>query len=145
MKRGHPRLRRTEPPMPKRLLLALAAVAVMIAAACHSNTNTTPTPSYSPISPSPNPSATRAKVEVTVGGTPVAKVPVEISTPTNPQSPRPGHPFLIKPTNEDGMVRFTDLKPSKTYCWLAKISPSFRSSECAGWAVWQTSIIMLGN
>lgn len=131
--------------MPKRLLLALAVVAVIVSAACHSNSSTTPTPSYSPISPSPNPSVTRAKVEVTVAGTPTAQVPVEISTPANPNSPRPGHPFLTKDTDKKGEVRFSHLKPSKTYCWLANISPSFKSSECAGWEVWQTSVIMLGN
>ncbi|HMF29231.1 MAG TPA: hypothetical protein VKE42_10695 [Candidatus Cybelea sp.] len=131
--------------MPKRLLLALAAIAVVISAACHSSTSTTPTPSYSPISPSPNPSIRKATVEVTVAGTPVPQVPVEISTPRNPGSPRPGHPFLTETTGKKGLVHFHDLKPSKTYCWLARISPSFRSSECADWAVWQTSIIMLGN
>jgi hypothetical protein len=131
--------------MPKRLLLALGAIAIIVSAACHSNTSTTPTPSYSPISPSPNPSITKAKVEVTVLGTPAAHVPVEISTPANPQSPRPGHPFLTKDTNGKGMVKFAHLKPSKTYCWLATISSGFRSSECAGWEVWQTSIITLGT
>lgn len=131
--------------MPKRLLLALAVVAVVVSAACHSSSSTTPIPSGSPVSPSPNPSVTRAKVEVTVAGTPAPQVPVEISTPRNPNSPRPGSPFLTKPTDKKGEVRFSHLKPSKTYCWLAKISPSFKSSECAGWEVWQTSVIMLGN
>lgn len=145
MKRGRPRQRRTDPPMPKRLLLAVAAVALFISAACHSNTSTTPTPSYSPISPSPNPSIKKATVEVTVAGTPVAQVPVEISTPKNPGSPRPGHAFETLDTGKKGLVHFKGLKPSKTYCWLAIIAPSFKSSECAGWAVWQTSTIMLGN
>jgi hypothetical protein len=131
--------------MPKRLLLALAAIAVVVSAACHSSTSTTPTPSFSPTSPSPNPSVTRAKVEVTVAGTPVPDVPVQISTPSNPQSPRPGHPFKTKVTDKKGEVRFSHLKPSKTYCWLAIIATSFKASECASWAVWQTSTIMLGN
>jgi hypothetical protein len=131
--------------MPKRLLLAVAVIALVISAACHSSSSTTPTPSFSPGSPSPNPSVTKALVEVTVLGTPTAKVPVEISTPRDPNSPRPGHPFLTKTTGIKGLARFNHLKPSKTYCWLAIISPSFRSSECAGWAVWQTGTIMLGN
>jgi hypothetical protein len=131
--------------MPKRLLLALGVIAVVLSAACHSSTSTTPTPSYSPISPSPDPSIKKAKVEVTVAGTPANDIPVEISTPRNPQSPRPGQPFATHYTGKKGLVVFKQLKPSKTYCWLAKISPSFRSSECAGWAVWQTSTIMLGN
>ncbi len=29
-------------------------------------------------------------------------------------------------------VHFHNLKPSKTYCWVAFIRPSFKSSECAG-------------
>jgi hypothetical protein len=127
------------------LLLAVAVIAVVVSAACNSGSSSSPTPSYSPISPSPNPSITKAKVEVTVFGTPTAHIPVQISTPANPQSPRPGKPFLEKDTNKDGIVKFAHLKPSKTYCWLAIISPSFRSSECAGWEVWQTSTIMLGN
>ena len=131
--------------MPKRLLLALAVTAVIVSAACHSSSGTSPTPSVSPGSPSPNPKITRATVEVTVAGPPTAQIPVEISTPANPQSPRPGNPFLTKPTGKKGLVRFSHLKPSKTYCWLAIISPSFKSSECAGWAVWQNGTIILGN
>lgn len=130
--------------MPKRLLLALAAIAVIVSAACHS-ASTTPTPSFSPSSPSPNPSITKAKIEVTVAGTPTAHIPVEISTPADPQSPRPGNPFQTKMTGPKGFATFKDLKPSKTYCWLAIIAPSFKSSECAGWAVWQTGTIILGN
>jgi hypothetical protein len=134
---------RSQPPMPRRLVLALAVISFVIAA-CHGG-STTPTPSSTPASPSPNPSITTAKLEVTIAGTPAPKIPVEISTPANPTSPRPGTPFLTQNTNYKGKTAFHDLKPSKTYCWVALISPSFRSSECAGWAVWQTSIIILGN
>jgi hypothetical protein len=82
---------------------------------------------------------------VTVAGTPAAHIPVEESTPRNPGSPRPGTPFETKNTGLRGFARFTGLKPSKTYCWVAIISPSFKSSECAGWAVWQSSTIVLGT
>jgi hypothetical protein len=139
----HARERRSEPLMPKRLVLALAVISLAIAA-CNGG-STSPSPSVSPGSPSPNPSITTAKLEVTIAGTPAPKIPVEISTPANPTSPRPGTPFLTQNTNYKGKTAFHDLKPSKTYCWVALIAPSFRSSECAGWAVWQTSIIILGN
>lgn len=129
--------------MPKRLLLALGVAALMVAA-CHSS-STTPTPSGSPLSPSPNPSITKATVLVTVAGTPVPRIPVEISTPRSTSSPRPGKPFLTKKTGKKGYARFTGLKPSQTYCWVALISPSFRASECAGWAIWQTGTIDLGT
>jgi hypothetical protein len=129
--------------MPKRLLLVLAIAALAIAA-CHSG-STTPTPSASPASPSPNPSITKATILVTISGTPAPKIPVEESTPRNPQSPRPGKPFFTKNTGKKGYARFIGLKPAKTYCWVAIISPSFKSSECAGWAIWQTSTIILGT
>ncbi len=129
--------------MPKRLLLGLA-VAALVIAACHGS-STTPTPSSSPLSPSPNPSITKATVQVTVAGTPAPRIPVEESTPKNPESPRPGTPFDTKNTGKKGYARFSGLKPSKTYCWVAIISPSFKSSECAGWPIWQTSTITLGN
>jgi hypothetical protein len=143
MKRVRGGKRRSEPPMPKRLLLVLAVSALAIAA-CHGS-STTPTPSASPASPSPNPSITMATVLVTIQGTPHARIPVEESTPTNPTSPRPGTPFITKLTGRKGYARFTDLKPSGTYCWVAVFSPRFKSSECAGWAVWQTSTITLGT
>lgn len=130
--------------MPKRLLLALAVAALAIAA-CHSYNSVSPTPSSSPASPSPNPSITKATILVTVKGTPAPHVPVEESTPKNPASPRPGKPYETIYTGRQGFARFKGLKPSKTYCWVAIISPSFRSSECAGWAVWQTSTITLGT
>jgi hypothetical protein len=129
--------------MPKRLLLVLAVAAFAIAA-CHSS-SVSPTPTPSPASPSPNPSITEATVLVTVLGTPKAGVPVSISTPKNTASPRPGTPFDTVNTGRKGYSRFTHLKPSQTYCWVAVIGPSFNSSECAGWAVWQTGDINLGT
>ncbi len=102
-------------------------------------------PSSSPVSPSPNPSITKALVQVTIGGTPAAKIPVEESTPKNPASPRPGAPFDTVITGKKGYAHFHDLKPSKTYCWVAVISHSIQSSECAGWAIWQNSTIFLGT
>jgi hypothetical protein len=129
--------------MPKRLLLVLAVAAIAIAA-CHGG-STTPSPSSSPASPSPNPSITKAIVEVTISGTPQPRIPVEESTPKNPESPRPGKPFQTEITGKKGLAHFNHLKPSGTYCWVAIISPSFHSSECAGWAVWQTTTITLGT
>ncbi len=130
--------------MPKRLLLVLAVAALAIAA-CHNNSSTSPIPSGSPLSPSPNPSITNAKVLVTIAGTPAPKIPVEESTPRSTSSPRPGKPFDTRNTNKKGLAHFSDLKPNKVYCWVADISPSFKSSECAGWEVWQTSTITLGT
>jgi hypothetical protein len=130
--------------MPKRLLVALAVAALLIAA-CHSSSSVTPTPSSSPASPSPNPSITKATILVTIVGTPAPKIPVEESTPRNPASPRPGTPFETLFTGHRGLAHFKGLKPSKTYCWVAIISPSFKSSECAGWSVWQTSTVTLGT
>ncbi|MBV8066521.1 MAG: hypothetical protein JO113_00990 [Candidatus Eremiobacteraeota bacterium] len=130
--------------MPKRLLFVLAAVAIAVAA-CKSGSSSTPLPSGSPVSPSPNPSISQALVSVTVGGTHEPRIPVEISTPKNPSSPRPGKPFQVKKTGKKGGTTFRDLKPDGTYCWVALISPRFKSSECASWAIWQTSTIMLGN
>lgn len=130
--------------MPKSLLLALAVTALAIAA-CGGGGSSSPSPSVSPGSPVPNPSITTAKVVVSVDGSPAAKVPVQISTPKNTASPRPGTPFETKDTGRKGLVRFKDLKPSKTYCWVATINPSFTSSACAGWEVWQSSEIDLGT
>jgi hypothetical protein len=129
--------------MPKRLLLALGIAAFAIAA-CHSG-STTPTPSGSPLSPSPNPSIKKATIMVTLAGTPVPRIPVEQSTPRNVNSPRPGTPTESVNTGKKGLAHFHNLKPDGTYCWVAKITPSFRASECASWAIWQTSIISLGT
>lgn len=135
--------RRSEPPMPKRLLLALGIAAFAIAA-CHSSSST-PNTSFTPLSPSPNPSIKKAIILVTIAGTPAPRIPVEQSTPRNPTSPRPGKPDDTKNTDKKGMVKFTGLKPTATYCWVAVISPSFKSSQCASWPVWQTSTISLGT
>jgi hypothetical protein len=129
--------------MPKRLLIALAATAIIIAA-CKSG-STTPTPSGSPASPVPNPSISEATILVTIGGTPQPRIPVDESTPRSTSSPRPGKPFFTKKSGKKGYARFGHLKPSKTYCWVARISPSFKASECAGWPIWQTSTINLGT
>jgi len=141
--RGRAATRRTGRHMPRRLLIVLAVAALAIAA-CHSS-SVSPTPTPLPASPSPNPSITKAVVLVTVQGTPAPHVPVDISTPKNTASPRPGTPFETVKTGLQGLSRFNHLKPSQTYCWVAIISPSFRSSECAGWAVWQTGDILLGT
>ncbi|MBV8529810.1 MAG: hypothetical protein JO104_00715 [Candidatus Eremiobacteraeota bacterium] len=128
--------------MPKRLLLVLAVAALAIAA-CH-NSSVTPTPSSSPASPVPNPSITKANILVTINGTPQPHVPVSASTPKNTASPRPGTPFKTTGTNQNGIAHFYNLKPSKTYCWVAVIGP-IKFSECAGWAVWQSGTIDLGT
>lgn len=129
--------------MPKRLLLLLAAVGFAVAA-CKSG-STTPTPISSPASPTPNPKDTKAVVQVTIGGTPAPMIPVEASTPRNPASPRPGHPFETINTGKKGLAHFNHLHYKKTYCWVAIISPSIKSSECADSATWQNSTIFLGT
>lgn len=129
--------------MPKRLLIFLALVSLAIAA-CHSG-STTPSASSTPYSPSPNPSITKATVEVTIHGTPQPNIPVNESTPANPGSPRPGKTFETLYTGKKGKAVFKDLKPSKTYCWVAIVETSQAYSECAGWAVWQSGIILLGT
>jgi hypothetical protein len=136
--------RRSEPPMPKRLLLALAVAAVAVAVtACHSSP--TPTPTIVPSSPTPNPTITMAAVQVTVLGTPQPRIPVEISTPRSTASPRPGTPFFTKNTGKKGFARFGKLKPPQTYCFVAIINPSFHALTCADWQVWQAGTITLGT
>lgn len=132
--------RRSDLPMPKRLLLALAMAALAISA-CHSSPS--PTPSFTPSSPTPNPKITKATVNVTVNGTPVPRIPVEISTPRSTASPRPGKPFFTKDTGKKGNATFTGLKPSQTYCWLAIVSTRIQLSECADWEIWQAGKIDL--
>jgi|HubBroStandDraft_6_1064221.scaffolds.fasta_scaffold00008_169 hypothetical protein len=130
--------------MPKRLMILLAVAAFAIAA-CHSNGSMSPTPSSSPGSPHPNPSITKATVLVTILGTPAPKIPVEESTPRNTASPRPGTPFDTEITGMKGLAHFKNLKPSKTYCWVAILAPGQKSSECASWETWQTGNITLGT
>lgn len=143
MKRMPAPARRTEPPMPRRLLLALA-VAALAVAACHGGSPST-TPTFTPSSPTPNPMITKATIEVTIDGTPAPRIPVQISTPRSTASPRPGKPFFTQNTGKKGLAHFHGLKPSKTYCWVALISPSFHASECAEWEIWQSGTITLGT
>jgi hypothetical protein len=124
------------------IVLCVAALAV---AACHSSSSVTPTPSYSPGSGSPNPKIKEAHILVTINGSPKPKIPVMESTPRSTSSPRPGKTFETLYTNAKGKATFTGLKPSKTYCWVAELGSGLTSSQCAGWAVWQTSIIILGT
>jgi len=131
--------------MPKRFLIVLAAVALGIAACSSSSNSTSPSPSYSPGSPAPNPSIKKATVLVTVDGTPQPRIPVEASTPESTSSPRPGKPFITINTGKKGLAHFHNLKPNKIYCWVAIIAPSFKTSECAGWGVWQNETINLGT
>jgi len=137
-------MRRSDPLMPKPLLIFLACASLAIAS-CHSNSSVTPTPSGSPGSPAPNPSIKSAHLEVTILGTPAAAIPVEESTPANKLSPRPGTPFDTETTGKKGKVTFHHLKPSKTYCWVAVIAKSQEFSACANWEIWQTSVITLGT
>jgi hypothetical protein len=130
--------------MPKRLMIVLSVVALAIAA-CHSSGSTTPIASSTPSSPSPNPSVTFTHVLVTINGSPKPRIPVLESTPASTSSPRPGKAFETLLTNKNGKAKFTDLKPAKTYCWVAELGPGQTSSQCAGWEVWQTSIINLGT
>ena len=122
--------------MPKRLMIALCVAALV--AACHNSNSTTPTPSFTPASSAPNPKITYAHVLVTIDGSPKPHIPVEESTPKSTSSPRPGTPFETLATNHNGKIKFTGLKPAKTYCWVALL-PKGKSFECAPWEVWQTS------
>lgn len=125
------------------IVLCVAALAV---AACHSGgSSTTPTPSFSPGSPSPNPKIKAAHILVTINGSPQPKIPVLESTPKSTASPRPGKAFETLYTDKKGRAKFTNLKPAKTYCWVAHLGSGLKSSECAGWEIWQTSIIELGT
>lgn len=135
--------RRSEPLMPKRLLLALAVAALAIAACNNGAPSTSAT--YTPASPTPDPKITKAKVNVTINGTPLPKIPVEISTPKSTASPRAGKPFFTKTTGKKGNATFTGLKPSQTYCWVAVIGSNYRASECADWQIWQAGTIDLPN
>jgi hypothetical protein len=129
--------------MPKRFMLGLALIALGIVA-CHGS-STTPSATASPASPSPNPSITKALILVTIKGTPKPNIPVEESTPADPGSPRPGQTIETILTGKKGMATFRHLAPSKTYCWVAVFGKGLESSECAGWAVWQTGTIELGT
>lgn len=131
--------------MPQRLLFILIVTALSVAA-CHGG-STTPTPSSTPYTPKPNPKITKATVEVTINQKPHRNIPVAMSTPSNKESPRPGKTIETLITGKKGLVHFTKLKPGATYCWVATLytNPKLESSECAGWAVWQTGDIVLGT
>ncbi len=130
--------------MPKRLMIFLAFTALAIAA-CHGSSSVTPSPSSSPASPNPNPSIKDVVVQVTVDGSPKPKVPVDESTPKSATSPRPGKTIETRYTNRKGTTHFYDLKPSATYCWVARLGHGVEFSQCAGWEIWQTSTITLGT
>jgi len=132
--------------MPKRasILLAAVALASVFAACGGGSSGVTPTPSPFP-SLTPNPKDHTAKVDVTVLGSPVPKVAVEISTPRSSASPRPGKPFDTQTTNKNGKAVFKELNPSKMYCWVAQISASQSSSTCAPFYIWQTGDVFLGT
>lgn len=130
--------------MPKRLMIILAITSLAIAA-CHSASVSTPPSAGPSISPTPNPKIKKATIQVTVLGTPAAGVPVEASTPRSTSSPRPGAPFATVTTGKKGFAHFTGLNPRKYYCWVAILAPGIRYSECASWALWQTSTIILGT
>ena len=131
--------------MPKRLLIVLAVAALAIAACNSGNSSPAPAPSVSPGSPAPNPSITKASILVTINGTPQPRIPVEESTPQSTSSPRPGKAFDTQTTGKKGIAHFTGLKPNKIYCWVAIIAPSFKTSECASWGIWQNETINLGT
>ena len=129
--------------MTQRFLIALV-IAAMAVAACKGG-STSPTPSSTPYSPTPNPKIMKATVEVTINGTPRPRIPVEESTPRNKESPRPGKTIETLLTGKKGIAHFNGLKPSQVYCWVAILGPSQKSTECAGWAVWQSGDILLGT
>jgi hypothetical protein len=124
------------------IALAIAALAVV---ACNGSSSTTPTPSSTPVSPSPDPNDHKATVLVTINGTPQPMIPVEISTPADPGSPRPGTPFDTETTGKKGIAHFTMLNVKKSYCWVAVFGSGHNSSACAGWELWQSSQIFLGT
>jgi hypothetical protein len=131
--------------MPKRVMILLAALSLGLAIpAC--NKNTTPSTTPSPlVSFTPNPQISNATVSVTILGSPAPRIPVQASTPRSSSSPRPGTPFMTVRTGGSGNAKFKNLKPGKTYCWVAILSPSFTSSVCTGWQVWQFQPIPLGT
>jgi len=124
------------------IVLAVAALAI---AACHSSSSPTPAPSSTAFSPSPNPSIKKATIVVTRLGTPAPGVPVEESTPKSTSSPSPGTVIKTIYTGKKGQALFSHLDPDAFYCWVAILGPGQRSSQCASWAIWQTSIISLGT
>src|SRR5215469_358947 len=117
--------------MPKRASLFLAVIALTLTFAACGGSGSTPSPTPTPAGNiTPNPKDTTAKVNVTILGTPVPKVAVDISTPKSSASPRPGTPFNTQTTDKTGTATFKNLKPSKTYCFVADLTASQSSSIC---------------
>jgi hypothetical protein len=138
-------LRRSDPAMPKRVLILLAVISLAVAIpACSNNSTGTVSPSPT-VSLTPNPQLTAATITVTVLQTPAANIPVQESTPQSSSSPRPGTPFATQNTGKKGMTKFTHLKPNQTYCWVAILGPHQTSSQCASWEIWQYQPIPLGT
>ena len=132
--------------MPKSVLILFAAAVLAVAIpACGNNSSGSVAPSPS-VSLTPDPKITDATVKVTVLGTPKAFSAVQISTPKSSASPRPGTPFQTLFTHKNGQAKFQHLKPSQTYCWVAKLGPNGQtSSTCASWLIWQYQPISLGT
>jgi hypothetical protein len=138
--------RRTDRAMPKSVSIVLAGLALVLTFAACNNNGTSVTPTPTPISTlTPNPKDRSATIEVTVLGTPAARIPVDISTPKSTSSPRPGTPFATQNTGKQGTTVFRKLNPSDTYCWVAQLGAGQTSSVCASWDIWQTQTITLGT
>jgi hypothetical protein len=132
--------------MPKALAIFAAALALAIALAdCGASNSSSPTPAPTE-SFTPDPTITAATVAVTGDqGSPAPYIPVQISTPASTSSPRPGTPFLTQKTGVKGMTKFTHLKPSNWYCWVAIFNKTVTASTCANWTTWQFNTITLSN
>jgi hypothetical protein len=134
--------------MPKLAMILLAVVCAGVAvSACHYNGGTALTPTPGPTgSGSPNPKIKDALIEVTVLGTPKARIPVAESTPKSKTDPRPGTTIVTQVTLHNGRTKFTGLTPKDTYCWVATLGPGRTASTCAPWPVWQyTMPIVIGT
>jgi hypothetical protein len=129
--------------MPKPAIILVALVALAIAA-CGKNSNVTPTPAPS-ASFTPPPGIKTATVSVTILGSPAPNIPVAESTPKSEKNPIPGTPFETKNTGAHGNVKFENLTPGKTYCYVATLGSSQQASACAPWQVWQYQTIPLGS
>lgn len=132
--------------MPKRASLFLAVLALTLTFAACGGNSATPSPTPTPVGNiTPNPKDTTAKVNVTILGSPAPKVVVEISTPKSSASPRPGTPFNTETTDKSGTATFKNLKPSKTYCFVADLTASQSSSICTPFYIWQGGPVGLGT
>jgi hypothetical protein len=111
--------------MPKRILIAIALAALGLAACNSNNLVTAPTPSPT-TSPTLAPGASTAPVYVTINGSPVPNVPVQLSTPD--ANGAPGNPLVTQTTGPNGGTTFTGLTAAKLYCFKAIVdrgSPAF--------------------